>query len=476
MADRLPVPQDHDTIPVILASRRMKALWPWSVPGCPYPLQSAGTSEAPVTTLIRALDASPGFLPPILVIAPDMLQSALGALSGSDCPMPSIMTVPAGTQGGVAATLIALETASEAREAPLTFLPAAFRTLDPLNDFLDHVTGAMVPAAASGFAVVAARRGIDLSGGTALIAGSSEAGTGFRQTTRCLSLETGGEPGEPGDGDIIEAASDQGALWSASGPVVVRADRVLEMVRDVDPMLVQACENALHRAERRGNIVHPEQNFLSLVRDQSVGRILAGNVRSILIDPVGETVTPIRSWADVPPDAPARLQKPARAVHSAGMPECTFISGPGGLLALAAGHEGHVACHFGTASSVSDVPAGTQQAIRPRQRPWGSEEVVDMRLGLAILRLTVTPGAALEPECHVHRSESWVIAGGRGRALIGGEPRELIAGDHVVIPRGIVHALENTGGEPLVVYETRTGALTGEEDDRIAAAPSRKVG
>ena len=94
---------------------------------------------------------------------------------------------------------------------------------------------------------------------------------------------------------------------------------------------------------------------------------------------------------------------------------------------------------------------------------------------LAILRLTVQPGGALEPECHVHRAESWVVAGGRARVMLGTEPRDLTAGDHVAIPRGTVHALENTGAEPLIVYETRTGALTGE-DDRIAATPSLKAG
>ena len=247
------------------------------------------------------------------------------------------------------------------------------------------------------------------------------------------------------------------------------------MIHDVDPMLLQACRNALHRAERRGNVVHPEQNFLSLVQDQSVGHILAGNARSILIDPSGETVTAIRSWADVPLDAPQRQNQPALPIHGVGMPDCTFISGPGGLLAMAAGHENEVAHHFGPAPAGQDAPAERGRRTEPRQRPWGSEEIVEMRVGLAILRLTVQPGGALEPECHVHRAESWVVAGGRARAMLGTEPRDLAAGDHVAIPRGTVHALENTGAEPLIVYETRTGALTGE-DDRIAATPSLKAG
>lgn len=436
-----PAPQRCETTPIILANRRMRALWPWSVPGCPFPFQAPAGADAPVVTLVRALEANPGFGRPVLVIAPDMLQAALAALSRSDCLMPSIMTVPAGTQGGVAAALTALETASEARKTPLTFLPAAFNTRGPLDGFLDHVSNRMVPVAVSGFAVMAARRGTGPTGATALIAGASKPGTSFLQTSRCLPLDGGPQDA----GDTIEAAADQGALWTPSGPVVVIAGRVLDMIHDVDPMLLQACRNALHRAERRGNVVHPEQNFLSLIQDQSFGHILAGNARSILIDPGGENVTAVRSWADVPRDAPQRRNQPARPVHGAGMPDCTFISGPGGLLAMAAGHENEVARHFGATPALQDPPAARDRRAEPRHRPWGSEEIVEMRVGLAILRLTVQPGGMLEPECHVHRTESWVVAGGRARAMLGTEPRDLAAGDHVAIPRGMVHALENAG-------------------------------
>lgn len=466
--------QTHATTPVVLANRSMKALWPWSVPGCPYPFQSAGGSDAPVVALLRGLDANPGFARPILVIAPDMLQSALGALGRGDCPMPTIMTVPAGAQGGIAAALAALETACEARRTPLAFLPAAFGTSAPLGEYLHHVVATMTPAALSGFAVMAARRGIDPLGGTALIAGTAKPGTGLLETARCLAVEARGEPGSADISDTTEAANDQGAVWTPTGPVVVIAGRVLDMIHEVDPMLLQACRNALQRAERRGNVIHPEQNFLSLVRDQLVGRVLANNARSILIDPGGGAVTPVRSWADVPADAPVRLQQPARPVHGAGMPDCALISGPGGLLALVPGHEDEVARYFGRAAPVHEVAPAQERKPEARQRAWGSQEVVDMRVGVAVLRLTVQPGGMVEPECHVHRSESWVIAGGKARVTLGAETRDALAGDHIAIPRGTVHALENSGSEPLIVYETRTGALTGE-DDRIAPAPSLRA-
>ena len=88
MSVQPPAPQRCETTPIILANRRMRALWPWSVPGCPFPFQAPAGGDAPVVTLIRALEANPGFGRPVLVIAPDMLQSALGALNRSDCQLP----------------------------------------------------------------------------------------------------------------------------------------------------------------------------------------------------------------------------------------------------------------------------------------------------------------------------------------------------------------------------------------------------
>jgi mannose-6-phosphate isomerase-like protein (cupin superfamily) len=54
---------------------------------------------------------------------------------------------------------------------------------------------------------------------------------------------------------------------------------------------------------------------------------------------------------------------------------------------------------------------------------------------------------------HYHRTteELYFFTAGRGRMTLGDEEREVSAGDCVVIPPGAVHALVNTGEQPLVL-------------------------
>ena len=54
---------------------------------------------------------------------------------------------------------------------------------------------------------------------------------------------------------------------------------------------------------------------------------------------------------------------------------------------------------------------------------------------------------------HYHRvaEELYFFTAGRGRMTLGDVARDVAAGDCVVIPPGEVHALVNTGDEPLVL-------------------------
>jgi mannose-6-phosphate isomerase-like protein (cupin superfamily) len=54
---------------------------------------------------------------------------------------------------------------------------------------------------------------------------------------------------------------------------------------------------------------------------------------------------------------------------------------------------------------------------------------------------------------HYHRTteELYFFTAGRGRMTLGDVARDVAAGDCVVIPPGEIHALVNTGDEPLVL-------------------------
>jgi mannose-6-phosphate isomerase-like protein (cupin superfamily) len=64
---------------------------------------------------------------------------------------------------------------------------------------------------------------------------------------------------------------------------------------------------------------------------------------------------------------------------------------------------------------------------------------------------TLPPGCAVAPHYHRQIEEIYYIVSGRGLMTVGGETREVGAGDAVYIPRSHRHTLENTGAEPLTL-------------------------
>ena len=69
----------------------------------------------------------------------------------------------------------------------------------------------------------------------------------------------------------------------------------------------------------------------------------------------------------------------------------------------------------------------------------------------SLAEATVDPGR--ETQAHYHRAseELYLFTGGAGRIRVGGEEREVRAGDCVVLPPGTEHKLWNTGDVALTL-------------------------
>ena len=60
-------------------------------------------------------------------------------------------------------------------------------------------------------------------------------------------------------------------------------------------------------------------------------------------------------------------------------------------------------------------------------------------------------GAVIGRHHHLLTEEIYYILRGEGLMTVGDETSEVVSGDAVFIPRGQMHALENTGSEPLTM-------------------------
>jgi len=104
-------------------------------------------------------------------------------------------------------------------------------------------------------------------------------------------------------------------------------------------------------------------------------------------------------------------------------------------------------------------------------RPWGwyinvegNDKEIDEINKFKVKRIGVYPGKRLSLQSHKHRSEHWVIVGGTARVQVGEDQLILHKNQHVYIPVGVLHRMENIGEDMVEFVETQIGDYLGEDD------------
>lgn len=107
----------------------------------------------------------------------------------------------------------------------------------------------------------------------------------------------------------------------------------------------------------------------------------------------------------------------------------------------------------------------TKKEVLSCNRPWGSWHVLDVGKGYKVKRLEILPDQAISMQYHNHRSETWNIVQGEGRANIDGQVIKIKAGDVFEVPVGSIHRVTNTHTtEILIAIEVQKGPICDEED------------
>jgi mannose-1-phosphate guanylyltransferase len=86
-------------------------------------------------------------------------------------------------------------------------------------------------------------------------------------------------------------------------------------------------------------------------------------------------------------------------------------------------------------------------------RPWGKYDSIDEGKHYKVKRITVNPGEKLSVQMHKHRAEHWGVVSGVAKVTNGGETFALSKNESTYISVGVIHALENSGNEPLHLIE-----------------------
>lgn len=98
------------------------------------------------------------------------------------------------------------------------------------------------------------------------------------------------------------------------------------------------------------------------------------------------------------------------------------------------------------------------------ETPWGSYEEEGSGPRFRTRRLTLNPRAQLSFHMHHQRAEHWVVIKGSAKVTIGEEGFQIAENQSASVPMGKWHCLENTGSNPLQVFEVQTGSYLGDDD------------
>ncbi|MCR5303054.1 MAG: cupin domain-containing protein [Lachnospiraceae bacterium] len=94
-------------------------------------------------------------------------------------------------------------------------------------------------------------------------------------------------------------------------------------------------------------------------------------------------------------------------------------------------------------------------AVRYADKSWGSYTVIDAEPGSLTVKVVLKAGNSMKYHSHEHRSETWNVLSGKGRAVIDGETIPVSAGSCISLPVGKAHKL--CADTDLSVIEVQTG-------------------
>lgn len=94
-------------------------------------------------------------------------------------------------------------------------------------------------------------------------------------------------------------------------------------------------------------------------------------------------------------------------------------------------------------------------------RPWGWFETIGEGLGYLVKRLSIKVGQRISLQRHRHRSEHWVVVGGRGLLELDGQRIEAEPGQTLFIPVGALHRVSALAplGQPSALADQQHGTL-----------------
>ncbi|WP_429096022.1 mannose-1-phosphate guanylyltransferase/mannose-6-phosphate isomerase [Aeromonas media] len=278
-------------------------------------------------------------------------------------------------------------------------------------------------------------------------------------------------------------------LWN-SGMFLFKASVYLQELKQHNPAMLAACEQALSLAQDDLDFIRLDPDSFAVCPDDSIDYAVMEKTANAVVMPLDANWSDVGSWSALWEVSDKDAQ--GNVLHGDVLTEQThnsFIYAQHRLTATVGiddvvvieTKDAVLVAHKDRVQEIKGIVNQLKAANRPEQlqhrevfRPWGSHDAIADGLRYHVKQLMVKPGQKTAMQIHHHRAEHWIIVSGTARVTRGEESFLLSENQSTYIPLGVAHAIENPGKIPLEMIEVRSGIYLGEDD--IVRIPSTGVG
>lgn len=284
-------------------------------------------------------------------------------------------------------------------------------------------------------------------------------------------------------------------LWN-SGLFVMRASVWLKAMAALEPAMLAACEAAIAQAKSSGDDLLPDPVAFAACPSNSIDYAVMEKLAAHPALNIHGVVVPLDAgWSDIGAwdsawaiatkddrgnaaigeaifensnNTYVRTTGPnAPVVACVGIDDAVIVHTPDAILVASKDHAQDVKRIAATLSARSDSRAELHRKVF---RPWGwydslgSGPNTEAGAGFQVKQIAVYPGQSLSLQMHHKRAEHWVVVKGTATITVGERVQDYQPNQHVFIPLGDVHRLENRTDSLVEIIEVQLGTYLGEDD------------
>lgn len=269
--------------PVILSGGGGTRLWPMSTPGRPKQfLALTGTQTMFQMTAQRTCDAAK-FNPPIVVTGGAHANTAATQLSAIGIANPLFILEPCARNTAPAIALAAL--AAENADTPLLIMPSDHVIADP-KAFQTAIEKAL-PLVEQDWLVTFGISPTAPETGYGYIQMSETIGNGVKRVAQFV------EKPDLAKAEQMIASGDH--VWNG-GIFLFRAGRYLSALQQYAPDMLLAAQNAMQKASRENNQIHPDKNEFARCPSDSIDYAIMERSDKVATVPVAMGWSDVGSW------------------------------------------------------------------------------------------------------------------------------------------------------------------------------------